>query len=71
MATKSLLTYKDISEGTGISVGALRKRLSTGTMPLPDLRHGSSPVWYAETLADWYPKAGPGDRNHAKKSGEN
>lgn len=71
MAAKSLLTYKDIAEDTGISVGALRKRLSTGTMPEPDLRHGSSPVWYADTLIDWIRNAGPGDRNHVRKSGEN
>lgn len=51
-----LLTYNHITLLTGISTGALRKRLSTGTMPPPDLRHGGSPVWYPETLQPWLEK---------------
>lgn len=50
---ESMLTYKDITKITGITVSALRKRLSLGTMPEPDMRHGASPVWNKSTLADW------------------
>jgi predicted DNA-binding transcriptional regulator AlpA len=66
MANSPQLTYREISERTGISVGALRKRLSTGTMPAPDVRHGSSPVWDEETISAWIEWAGPGDRNHGR-----
>jgi transcriptional regulator with XRE-family HTH domain len=62
-----LLTYEDIAERTGISVGALRKRLAKGTMPKPDLRHGGSPVWFETTLALWMSTASHGDRTHAKR----
>lgn len=62
MTGRKLLTYKDISKLTGITPGALRKRLATGKMPQPDLRHGASPVWYANTLRKWLTDAKPGGR---------
>jgi predicted DNA-binding transcriptional regulator AlpA len=67
MANSPQLTYREISERTGISVGALRKRQSMGTMPAPDVRHGSSPVWDEETVREWMESAGPGDRSHGRR----
>ncbi len=55
-----LWSYADISRMTGITVGALRKRLATGTMPVPDMRFGSSPVWKPETIIPWMMTAQPG-----------
>lgn len=63
-----LLTYKEIAAETGITSGALRKRLSKGTMPQPDLRHGDTPVWYADTIRPWMATARPGDRQHVKRT---
>lgn len=63
-----LLTYLDISRHTGITVGALRKRLATGTMPEPDMRHGGSPVWHRTTLVEWMRTASHGDRTYAKRN---
>lgn len=68
---RPLLTYKDISDTTGIKVTSLRKRLCIGTMPGPDLRVGGSPVWYPETLASWLATAAPGARPSTRKDQSN
>lgn len=59
---RTILTYSEIADRTGIKVTALRKRLCTGTMPKPDLRVGGSPVWYPATLESWLTTAAPGAR---------
>lgn len=68
---RSILTYSQIAGQTGIKVTSLRKRLSTGTMPKPDLRVGGSPVWYPETLAEWLKTAAPGKRPTRRKENRN
>lgn len=57
-----LLTYQDISDATGITVGALRKRKCLGTMPEPDLFLGGTPVWREGAIAAWLKRAAPSVR---------
>lgn len=47
-----LLSYKDISELTGISVVALHMRKSRGKMPEPDVDN-FQPLWEEKTIRDW------------------
>lgn len=61
------LTYADISAETGITAGALRKRLSLGTMPKPDYYVGKTPVWRRTSLTEWLPGAKPGPGTGEKK----
>lgn len=53
------LTYQDISDRTGITVNALRKRKHLGTMPPPDLSLGGTPVWFpTPEFTEWMRTAG-------------
>lgn len=62
MPERDVLSYADIAEATGITIGALRKRRSLGRMPAPDFKHGGSPGWYRENMTDWIAENGPGQR---------
>lgn len=65
----SYLGYPEVAALAGVSEATLRRYLSLGHMPDPDVRLGQSPGWELDTIRRWL-AARPGRGNRAKPQEE-
>lgn len=67
-STADVMTYREVSAHTGLTVNALQQRAHAGGMPAPDGRFGNTPYWLRETILRWAPLGSPEPRPRRTRS---